>query len=44
MEHYLLEKQYGKLASLLAELKEKFRSYPIIQEEIQFLTHTLQKL
>jgi membrane protein implicated in regulation of membrane protease activity len=44
IEHYLLEKQYDKLASLLAELKEKFHSYPIIQEEIQFLTHTLQKL
>jgi membrane protein implicated in regulation of membrane protease activity len=44
IEHYLLEKQYSKLASLLAELKEKFHSYPMIQEEIEFLTHTLQKL
>ena len=44
IEHYLLEKQYDKLASLLAQLQEKFRSYPIIKEELQFLAHILQKL
>ncbi|OAT74350.1 hypothetical protein [Parageobacillus thermoglucosidasius] len=44
MEHYLLEKQYDKLASLLAQLQDKFHSYPIIKEEIQFLAHILQKL
>jgi len=42
IEHYLLEKQYDKLSPLLAQLQEKFQSYPIIKEELQFLAHILQ--
>jgi hypothetical protein len=42
-EHYLLEKEYDKLASWLTHLQEKFAHYPILLEEIQFIYHTLMK-
>ncbi|EZP76342.1 hypothetical protein H839_13734 [Parageobacillus genomosp. 1] len=44
MEHYVLEKQYDRLAAWLVQLQEKFRSYPIIQAEIQFLQEMVKKL
>jgi hypothetical protein len=44
MEHYVLEEQYDRLAAWLVQLQEKFRSYPIIQAEIQFLQEMVNKL
>jgi membrane protein implicated in regulation of membrane protease activity len=44
MEHYIFEKQYERLAAWLVQLQEKFRSYPIIQAEIQFLQEMAKKL
>jgi hypothetical protein len=44
IEHYVLEKQYDRLAAWLVQLEEKFRSYPIIQAEIQFLQQMVNKL
>jgi hypothetical protein len=44
MEHYVLEKQYDRLSAWLVQLEEKFRSYPIIQAEIQFLQQVVKKL
>jgi Ca2+/Na+ antiporter len=44
MEHYVIEKQYDRLATWLVQLEEKFRSYPIIQAEIQFLQQLVEKL
>ncbi|WP_380630828.1 hypothetical protein [Saccharococcus thermophilus] len=44
MEHYVIEKQYDRLATWLVQLEEKFRSYPIIHAEIQFLQQMVEKL
>jgi hypothetical protein len=44
IEHYVLEKQYDRLAAWLVQLGDKFRSYPIIQAEIQFLQQMVTKL
>jgi hypothetical protein len=44
MEHYLLEKQYDRLAAWLVQFEERFRSYPVIQAEIQFLQQMVKKL
>lgn len=39
IEHYLFEKEYGKLSSWLIHLRERFSQYPVLLEEIQFLSH-----
>jgi hypothetical protein len=44
IEHYILEKQYGQLAAWLVQIEKKFRSYPIIQAEIEFLQEMVKKL
>jgi len=39
IEHYLFEKEYDKLSSWLIHLRERFSQYPVLLEEIQFLSH-----
>lgn len=39
IEHYLFEKEYDKLSSWLIHLQERFSQYPVLLEEIQFLSH-----
>ncbi|WP_148660409.1 hypothetical protein [Anoxybacteroides amylolyticum] len=39
IEHYLFEKEYDKLSSWLIHLRERFSRYPVLLEEIQFLSH-----
>ncbi|WP_027409476.1 hypothetical protein [Anoxybacteroides tepidamans] len=41
-EHYLLEKEYEKLAPWLAHLREKFCNYPILIDEIEFFAQTMK--
>jgi hypothetical protein len=37
IEHYIRQKELNKLQGLLADLREKFTDYPVLQMEIQYL-------
>jgi hypothetical protein len=43
IEHYLASHQYEKLSQLLMELREKWTSYPILQQQIEFLIEYVQQ-